>query len=176
MPKWSHYSPTSGFESGHSSYDSFTRAPFIDLVSPISSLSLRLGQIWVKVLLEPMMALPGRQSEETPKKAHTVTNKTVGYNTVYSHRNMYPPLINIYCNLYLWQICTITISLMSIKRGNSSIQDTKLILLTCFSQSRLQNTCALCISALPSIFGTALESHEHSLWVFLPIVHSNTAS
>lgn len=47
-------------------------------------------------------------------------------------------------------MCAITISLTSLPRGYlPSIQDTKLILLKCFSQCRFQHTCALGI--LPTL-------------------------
>lgn len=59
MPKWGHHSSASGSDSGHRNYDSSARAPFVDLASLISSLSHHLGQIWVKVLLEPVSLYQG---------------------------------------------------------------------------------------------------------------------
>lgn len=66
-------------------------------------------------------------------------------------------------------------SLISIERSYLfSIQDTNLILLTCFTQNRFQNSSALCVSAHPSSSSPlsltlALESHSTAYgFPFLP--------
>lgn len=121
---------------------------FVDLVSLISSLGHCLGLIWPKAV----MALPGRWSRETKSSICCHWQNSVGHSAVCSHGNMYLPLINVSCSLFLWQKCATTISLRFVKRGNlPSVQDTKLILLTCFNQSRFQNNCALSVSACPHL-------------------------
>lgn len=136
MPKWGHHSSASGSDSGHRNYDAFARAPFVDLASLILSPSYHLGQIWVKTLLEPIMALPGSKVEKLHKKHILSLMKVVGHNAVYSHWNTCSPLIFscrcaiTMCYKYFINFC---------QERPPSIQETKLILLTCFSQSRFQN-------------------------------------
>ena len=138
-------------QGGHRNYDSFVRALFVDLASLISSLSHRLGQIWVKA--QGNDGSTGEAKWRNCKRSICCHwQNFVGHNAVCSHENMYSPLINISCSLFLWQIWATTISLIFVKRDNlPSVQGAKLVLLTCFSQSRFQNSCALCVSACPHL-------------------------
>lgn len=97
MPKWGHNSSACGFDSGHTNHDSFARAPFVDLSSLISSLSHHLGQIWVKALLKPVMALPGDKVQKLQENLILSLTKVVGHSAVYSHWNTYSPLTSISC-------------------------------------------------------------------------------
>ena len=137
MPKWGHHSSASGSDIVHRNYDSLARAPFADLGSLISSLCHHLGQIWVKAVLEPVMSLPGGKVEKLQKKHILSLTKVVGHNAICSHWNTYSPLISIsrrcattMCYNYFIHFC---------QERLPSIQDTKLILLACFSQSRFRN-------------------------------------
>lgn len=89
----------------------------------------------------------------------------------------------LFCSLYLWQICATTLSLISIDRGYflyflHQTGPPDLLL----SKQISEHQCSLCLpppppqSPSPRCWVLGLESHKHSIWVFLPIIHSNTAS
>lgn len=73
----------SGSDRGHRNYDSFARAPLVDLGSLVSSLCYHLGQIWLKALLEPEGKV-----EKLQRKYKSSLTKVEGNGTIYSHWNM----------------------------------------------------------------------------------------
>lgn len=126
------------------------------------------------------MALPGGQHGKALKEAYTVTGKSCGTqccllsleHALTSYQYFLQVSYNYFINCCQEKLFTLY---------PPSIQDTRLILLTCFSQSRFQNNCVLCMSAPPPIslfqcLALALESHKHSIGVSLPTIYSNSAS
>lgn len=128
--------------------------------------------MWVKALLKPMIALPGRQSRETPKKAilplmlSILTRTRTHFLFILillqpvSLANMcYNSFINFY-----WQRLFPLPNWFSWPASLKADFRTP-VLSTCLPPPPPQ-------SPSPQCWVLGLESHKHSIWVFLPIIHS----
>lgn len=165
VPKWGHHSSASGSDRGHRNYDSFARAPLVDLGSLVSSLCYHLGQIWVKALLEPEGKV-----EKLQRKYKLSLTKVVGHSTTYSHWNIDSPLTSISCR------CTTTISSVSVKRGYPPSRSPNWSFWPAALKSDFRTTeLSACLPSLHCLT-LSLESHKHSIWVFFPVTYSDIAS